>query len=106
MAKSNAEEVLDHLQRMFPRANAKERQAIAELARHSRGLRHAHAPNAAWLAALSYIRHYYTDYDALLAEGYDRDAARYFVLEAINLRLEAWGCRQRLLPSEPLPPSP
>lgn len=46
---------------------------------------------AAWLGATSHIRHRYTAYDALLDEGYDRDAARWFVLDAMNEQLAAWG---------------
>ena len=46
---------------------------------------------AAWLGATSHIRHRHTEYDALLGEGYDRDAARWFVLDAMNDRLLDWG---------------
>ena len=48
----------------------------------------------AWLALTSHVRHRFTDYDALLAEGYDRDAARYFVLDDMDAALAAWGCRR------------
>lgn len=51
---------------------------------------------AAWLSATSHIRHRYTEYDALLDEGYDRDAARWFVLAAMNDRLMAWGSTRTL----------
>ncbi|NJO53676.1 MAG: DUF2293 domain-containing protein [Bacteroidales bacterium] len=46
---------------------------------------------AVWLAATTYVRHCHTDYDALLAEGYDRDAARYFVVDRMNEILTHWG---------------
>jgi hypothetical protein len=49
---------------------------------------------AAWLALTSHVRHAHTDYDALLAEGYDRDAARHFVLAAMEDVLSRWGCRK------------
>jgi hypothetical protein len=46
----------------------------------------------AWLALTSHIRHVHTDYDALLAEGYERDAARFFVVAAMDEKLTQWGC--------------
>ncbi len=51
------------------------------------------SPGAAlWLALTTHVRHRHTDYDALLEEGYDRDAARYFVVEAMESVLRGWGC--------------
>lgn len=47
---------------------------------------------AAWLALTSHIRHRYTEYDALLAEGYERDAARFFVAGSTDDVLSEWGC--------------
>jgi hypothetical protein len=55
------------------------------------------SPGAAlWLAIVAHVRHRHTDYDALLAEGYDRDAARHFVVEATEAALRGWGCQRRL----------
>ncbi|WP_336056820.1 DUF2293 domain-containing protein [Nitratireductor sp. CH_MIT9313-5] len=54
---------------------------------------------AVWLAAVTHIRHNHTDYDALLAEGYDRDAARFFVIDDINEVLTRWRAT-RLLEAE------
>ncbi len=54
------------------------------------------AEKAVWLAAVSHVRHVYTDYDALLDDGYDRDSARHFVLDDINDVLERWQCRKRV----------
>ena len=45
---------------------------------------------AVWLATVSHIRHVHTDYETLLKEGYERDAARHFVMDAINARLTDW----------------
>jgi hypothetical protein len=53
-------------------------------------LRDLHPETAVWLAAVAHIRHRYTDYDALLDEGYDRDSARHFVIDAINAKLTQW----------------
>ncbi|HMQ58290.1 MAG TPA: DUF2293 domain-containing protein [Rhizobiaceae bacterium] len=46
---------------------------------------------ATWLALVAHVRHTCTEYDALLDEGYDRDSARHFVIDAINAQLERWG---------------
>ena len=48
------------------------------------------ASTSVWLAIVTHIRHVHTDYDALLEEGYERDAARHFVLDAINQKLTQW----------------
>ena len=53
-------------------------------------LRSIPAQKAVWLCLVAYVRHIHTDYDELLDEGYDRDSARHFVLEAINERLQRW----------------
>jgi len=47
---------------------------------------------AAWLALTAHVRHVHTDYDALLDEGYARDAARFFVADATDAVLTRWGC--------------
>jgi hypothetical protein len=51
---------------------------------------------ALWLALVAQVRHRHTEYDALLAEGYDRDSARHFVLQATEATLSSWGCGRRL----------
>jgi hypothetical protein len=55
---------------------------------------------AVWLATITHVRHEHTDYDALLAEGYDRDAARFFVVEEINAVLTRWRATRLLEPEE------
>ena len=55
---------------------------------------------AAWLATVAHIRHQHTDYDQLLAEGYDRDAARFFVVDAINRVLTRWRATRLLEPDD------
>lgn len=45
---------------------------------------------AVWLATVAHVRHEHTDYDRLLGEGYDRDAARFFVVDQINETLTRW----------------
>ncbi len=57
---------------------------------------------AVWLISVAHIRHEYTDYDALLNEGYDRDAARFFVLDDINAVLTDWRSSRYLTSEEDL----
>ncbi|TGQ42625.1 DUF2293 domain-containing protein [Mesorhizobium sp. M00.F.Ca.ET.216.01.1.1] len=45
---------------------------------------------AVWLAIIAHIRHAHTDYEKLLADGYDRDSARFFVIEQTNIVLTRW----------------
>jgi hypothetical protein len=54
---------------------------------------------AVWLAAVAHVRHAHTDYEKLLAEGYDREAARFFVIGEINAVLTRWRAT-RLLDAE------
>jgi hypothetical protein len=51
---------------------------------------------ALWLALVAHVRHQHTEYDALLADGYDRDAARHFVVSETEEVLQRWGCSRRI----------
>jgi hypothetical protein len=42
------------------------------------------------------VRHALTDYDELLAQGYDHDSARFFVAADIQAVLERWSVARRL----------
>lgn len=53
---------------------------------------------AVWLATVAHVRHAHTDYERLLAEGYDRDAARFFVVGEINAVLTRWRATRLLDP--------
>jgi hypothetical protein len=55
---------------------------------------------AVWLATVAHVRHRHTDYDDLLAEGYDRDAARFFVVDATNRVLTDWRATRLLDPDD------
>ena len=55
---------------------------------------------AVWLATIAHIRHMHTDYEKLLAEGYDRDSARFFVIGAINDVLTRWRATRLLDPDD------
>lgn len=81
------------LARLAPRLPDFEAQAVLDRALASPGLRGAAAETAARLALVAFARHLFTEYDDLLAEGYDRDSARHFVLDDLNAALVAWGAR-------------
>jgi hypothetical protein len=66
-----------------------ERMAVVDHAIDSRGLSIASPETAAWLSLVAYVRHTFTDYDELLAEGYDPDSARHFVVARMDKTLQA-----------------
>lgn len=76
---------------LAPRLPAFEAGAVLDRALASPGLRRAAPVTAARLALVTYARHVFTEYDDLLADGYDRDSARHFVLDDLNEALAAWG---------------
>jgi hypothetical protein len=65
-------------------------------------LRNLPAETAVWLCAVAHIRHVHTDYDALLDEGYERDAARFYVFDDINAKLTEWRSSRYLSADEDL----
>ncbi len=83
--------VADALAHLAPRLPDFEADSILGRALASPGLRGAAPGTAARLALVAYARHVFTDYDDLLAEGYDRDSARHFVLDDLNAALTTWG---------------
>lgn len=88
------------LRRLAPRMPRHEFMAVADHAMDSPGLRKAAPEAAAWLSLVAYVRHRLTDYDDLLADGYDADSARFFVLEEMNEVLAAWGVRRPISPED------
>lgn len=66
----------------------------------SRHMRDLPPSIAVWLATVAHVRHQQTDYDALLAEGYDRDAARFFVVDQTNAVLTSWRATRLLDPDD------
>lgn len=89
-----------HLRDLVPEAPAFDYDAVLDHAIASRGLRHARPERAAWLSLVAYIRHMHTDYDEMLAEGYDPDSARFFVVDQMNAVLAEWGASCRIDPEE------
>ena len=84
------------LRRLAPNIPPHEFSAVIDHALDSPGLRTALPENAAWLSLVAYLRHAFTDYDELLAQGYDQDSARFFVAEEMRAMLEEWGVRRNL----------
>ena len=84
------------LRRLAPKIPPHEFGAMTDHALDSAGLRSASPETAAWLSLVAYVRHVFTDYDALLTQGYDRDSARHFVADEMQAALRAWGVRRAL----------
>lgn len=55
---------------------------------------------AVWLATIAHIRHQHTDYDELMDDGYDKDAARFFVVDQTNEILTQWRATRLLDPDD------
>ena len=93
-------EVVRHLRQLAPMMPMADFNAVlgGALAGH---LRHLPPSIAAWQALSAHLRHAHTEYDTLLDEGYDRDAARFFVVDAMNTQLAAWGSARRVNTDDP-----
>jgi hypothetical protein len=89
-------DVEDALRHLAPRIPAHEFAAVADHAMDSAGLSTASPEAAAWLSLVAYARHVFTEYDDLLAQGYDHDSARFFVLADIEAKLSEWGVRRKV----------
>lgn len=88
-------EVAKLLRALCPRMPLADFTPVAEAA-SARRLKHLPPSIALWQALGAHVRHELTEYDDLLDEGYDRDAARHFVLEDMNEVLASWGCPRRI----------
>jgi len=88
-------DIARHLRALAPMMPMADFNAVASgaIAGH---LRHLPPSIAAWQALTSHLRHAHTDYDALLEEGYDRESARHFVIDAMNDQLARWGSSRRV----------
>lgn len=93
---SRREQVEAFARRLAPGIPAHELEAVTDHALRSPGLSRARPEAAAWLSLVAYIRHTFTEYDDLLEEGYDRDSARFFVVDAINEVLKGWRSPRRV----------
>lgn len=84
------------LRRLAPKIPPHEFGAVIDHALDSAGLKTAAPEQAAWLSLTAYVRHVFTDYDELLAQGYDQASARFFVAKQMKAKLAEWGVRRRL----------
>lgn len=84
---------------LLPQAPYADTEPIREAA-STRRLKTLPPSIAVWLATVAHVRHRHTDYDRLLEEGYDRDAARFFVVDAINEVLTRWRATRLLEPDD------
>lgn len=85
------------LEELIPYAPLADTSAIRDGA-NARNLRDMPPSVAVWLATVAHVRHVHTEYDALLEDGYDRDAARFFVVDRINAVLTGWRATRLLDP--------
>ncbi|MBO6758625.1 MAG: DUF2293 domain-containing protein [Roseibium sp.] len=85
------------LRALLPRVPMADAEAILTIALAGH-LRHLPPSIALWQATTTHVRHTHSDYDRLLEDGYDRDSARFFVIDDMNGVLEAWGCARRIDP--------
>lgn len=83
------------IETLVPYAPLADTQRIREGA-NDRKLRELPPSVAVWISTIAHVRHVHTEYDRLLDEGYDRDAARFFVVEAINRVLTGWRATRLL----------
>ncbi len=90
------DEIEAALRHLAPKIPPHEFGAVVDHALDSAGLRGAAPDKAAWLSLVAYARHVFTEYDELLAQGYDRDSARHFVLGDMEDVLRGWGVRRPL----------
>ncbi|MBO6892393.1 MAG: DUF2293 domain-containing protein [Roseibium sp.] len=87
------------LRALLPRIPMRDAEPILEKAVAGH-LRHLPPSISLWQATTSYVRHELTEYDTLLEEGYDRDAARHFVIDDMNEVLRGWGCNKSISEEE------
>ena len=99
MATERQKSIAKNLTALIPRVPFLDAEAIRTAAgsKHMRSLSPA---SAVWLATLAHVRHQHTDYGELRDEGYEKDEARFFVVDAINAVLDQWGATRHLV-SEP-----
>ena len=88
------------LRRLAPKIPPHEFSAVIDHALDSAGLQTAAPDTAVWLSLVAYVRHAFTEYDDLLAQGYDQDSARHFVAAEMDAVLAEWGVKRWLAADE------
>ncbi|MGE5505485.1 MAG: DUF2293 domain-containing protein [Actinomycetota bacterium] len=96
MAAARRDQLERELAHWLPRAPSWEAGEIVAHCLHSRSLARLPAAAAVKLAAAAFVRHTFTDYDALLTEGWGPEAARHAVAQAIDAKLAEWGATRPL----------
>ena len=94
---SSRSEILAALLHLVPGLPKHETEIVLDHAMDRPQLRNATPETAAWLSLVAYVRHAMTDYDELLAAGYDVESARHFVLGEMQAILSGWGTRRPIL---------
>lgn len=92
--------ISEALRRLAPALPPREAEVVLDHAVDSPGLRKAKPEAAAWLSLVAYARHVHSDYDALLDDGYDPEAARHFARPAMQEALTAWGVKRQITGEE------
>jgi hypothetical protein len=95
MATKRQTEISKALRNLTPMIPFNEAEDVKRLAAQPH-MRSLPAPVSVWLSLVAHIRHVHTDYDELMDDGYDRDAARHFVMDDINAVLERWQATRLL----------
>ncbi len=93
--------IIAALARLAPGLPPHEARVVADHAVDSLGLKKAKPETAAWLSLVAYARHVHSEYDALLEDGYDHEAARHFALPAMQQALRDWGVTRTIATEEP-----
>ncbi|BCJ89400.1 hypothetical protein IZ6_01350 [Terrihabitans soli] len=94
------EDLATALRYLAPHIPEFEFEAVIDHAMMSPTLSRSVPETALWLSLTAYIRHNFTDYDALLDDNYDVESARHFVLDAMNDKLAEWGVKRRISDKE------
>lgn len=100
MMTARQREMAKLLRRLCPHMPLADFTPVVEAA-SGKHMRHLPPSIALWQALGARVRHEHTEYVALLDEGYDREAARFFVVEEMNGVLAGWGCLRRIEAGEP-----
>jgi hypothetical protein len=95
MATNHRRAIDKALTALLPMAPYADTEPIREAAL-ARKMRELPPSIAVWIATVAHIRHAHTPYEELLADGYDRDSARHFVVDDINRVLTNWRATRLL----------
>jgi hypothetical protein len=95
MATKRQAEIAKVLRRLTPMIPFNEAEDVKQLAGQLH-MRTLPVSVAVWLSLVAHVRHVHTSYDQLMDDGYDKDAARHFVMDDINEVLRRWQATRLL----------